>query len=415
MTVHLRYCLQQAALWGTFGLVLPVVTLFLLHNHFTLFEIGLYAALFSLSTIALELPFGAMADRVGRIRTYRISLLMNSVGCALMLCFSQKPMLYLAAASFGVARAMSSGTVDAWYVGLLREHGETKRIPYFLGRAELASALGLASMSLVGGVLPDLIGSRLFDNPYKIGLALACGLFIVLLGLTSWFFAEAEQAPREAAPAGRMLDDLRELVRFAWHGGAVRPLILLCMLLGGVVSVLESYWPVVLKTLVPTHGATWAFGLFLTLMLVVKGAGGWASYRVMKHCAARPALAVTLPFAGLSVSLVLTLWANHVVAFGVVLSGVALFLGIAGAVVNAVLHHRTPDALRSRAVSFFSLVFQLGSMIASILLGYLVSQWGVQAVWCGVGVLVAAASGYGASIGGWAAGPVEEAKATARV
>ncbi|HDR9102646.1 TPA: MFS transporter [Burkholderia vietnamiensis] len=406
MTVHLRYCLQQAALWGTFGLVLPIVTLFLLHNHFTLFEIGLYAALFSLSTIALELPFGAMADRVGRLRTYRVSLLMNSVGCALMLGFSQKPMLYLAAASFGVARAMISGTVDAWYVGLLREHGETKRIPYFLGRAELASALGLASMSLVGGVLPDLIGSRLFDNPYKIGLALACCLFIVLLRLTSWFFAEAEQAPHEAAPTGRMHDDLRELVRFAWHGGAVRPLILLCMLLGGVVSVLESYWPVVLKTLVPTHGATWAFGLFLTLMLVVKGAGGWASYRVMRHCAARPALAV---------SLVLTLWANHVVAFGVVLSGVALFLGIAGAVVNAVLHHRTPDALRSRAVSFFSLVFQLGSMIASILLGYLVGQWGVQAVWCGVGVLVAAAAGYGASIGGWASGPVEEAKAAARV
>ena len=169
MTVHLRYCLQQAALWGTFGLVLPVVTLFLLHSHFTLFEIGLYAAVFSLSTIALELPFGAMADRVGRIRTYRVSLLMNSIGCALMLCFSQKPVLYLAAASFGVARAMSSGTVDAWYVGLLREHGETNRIPYFLGRAELASALGLASMSLVGGVLPDLIGSRLFDNPYRIG------------------------------------------------------------------------------------------------------------------------------------------------------------------------------------------------------------------------------------------------------
>lgn len=120
-------------------------------------------------------------------------------------------------------------------------------------------------------------------------------------------------------------------------------------------------------------------------------------------------------------SLVLTLWANHVVAFGVVLSGVALFFGIAGAVVNAVLHRRTPDALRSRAVSFFSLVFQLGSMIASILLGYLVSQWGVQAVWCGVGVLVAvavaaaAAAGYGASIGGWASGPVEEAKAAAHV
>ena len=190
-----------------------------------------------------------------------------------------------------------------------------------------------------------------------------------------------------------MRDDLRELVRFAWHGGAVRPLILLCMLLGGVVSVLESYWPVVLKTLVPMHGAP--------------------GVRPVPHADAGRQGRGRLGVVSRDEALRRTAGARRVAAVrrrrepradalgesrGRVrrrAERVALFLGIAGAVVNAVLHHRTPDALRSRAVSFFSLVFQLGSMIASILLGYLVSQWGVQAVWCGVGVLVAAAAGYG--------------------
>ncbi|QJP70775.1 MFS transporter [Burkholderia glumae] len=412
MNVHLRYCLQQALLWGAFGLVLPVVTLFLLRSRFSLFEIGLYAALFSLSTIACELPFGALADRVGRIRTYRASLMMNCVGCLLMLAFSQKPMLYLAAASFGVARAMSSGTIDAWYVELLRNSGDTRGVPYRLGFAELAGALGLAGMSLIGGMLPDWIGVLLFDNPYRVGLAFAGTLFLALVAVTPRFFPEPEHRPLSVEPPSarprRLLADLRELVVFAAKRGAVRPLILLCMLLGGVVSVLESYWPVVLKTLVPEHGTTWAFGLFLTLMLVIKGAGGWAAYRVMQWCERRPGLAITLPFAGLAASLVLTRWIGHVATLGLLLAAASLCLGIAGVVVNAVMHHRTPDSLRSRALSFFSLVFQLGSMIASILLGYLIGQWGVLPVWSAVGLVIALATAYSLSIGNWSTEPASD-------
>ncbi len=72
--IHTRFRLQQVWQWGSFGLVLPVLALFLVKSGFSLFEVGLFAAIFNASSICLDLPFGALADRWGRIKTYQCSL-----------------------------------------------------------------------------------------------------------------------------------------------------------------------------------------------------------------------------------------------------------------------------------------------------------------------------------------------------
>jgi DHA1 family quinolone resistance protein-like MFS transporter len=391
MTVHLRFRFQQALMWGSFGLILPVLTLLLVHEGFSLFEIGLFAALFSLSTVILELPFGALADRLGRIRAYRWSLLTNCAGCGIMLLCEQKPLLFLAAGCFGMARAMNSGTVDAWYVEVLRDRGLMQRIPYHLGYAELSAALGMAAFSLVGGFVPDLLGQRLFANPYKAGFGLSGLLFLLLLWLTPRLFPEPERS-ESSTGAVKLSGHLRQLLIFAWQETSLRPLILRFMLLGGIISILESYWPVVLKNMVPTTGNTWMFGVFLTLMLVVKGFGGWLSFIVLRICSGKPALAVAFSLFGLAGGLCMMARAQHATDLGIFLMVTALFLGIAGAVINALLHQCTPDHLRSSALSFFSLVFQLGGMLSSVLLGYLTGLVGVQTVWGGIGALAAVAS-----------------------
>ncbi|CDG82046.1 major Facilitator Superfamily protein [Janthinobacterium agaricidamnosum NBRC 102515 = DSM 9628] len=381
-------------MWGSFGLILPVLTLLLVHAGFSLFEIGLFAALFSLSTVMLELPFGALADRLGRLRAYRWSLLTNGAGCGIMLLCDQKPLLFLAAACFGMARAMNSGTVDAWYVQLLRDSGISERIPYHLGFAELSAALGMALFSLIGGFLPDLLGRHLFANPYKAGFGLSGLLFLLLLWLTPRLFPESERIGGGPASV-KLTGHLRQLILFAWGELNIRQLLLRFMLLGGVISILESYWPVVLKNILPATGSTWVFGLFLTLMLVVKGVGGWLSFIVLRIFSARPAAAVAFSLSGLAGGLFMTARVHEAAHLGIFLVLTALFLGIAGGVINALLHQHAPDHFRSTALSFFSVAFQLGSVLSSLLLGYLIGIAGVQAVWAGVSVLVALTALYG--------------------
>lgn len=49
MTVHLRFRFQQALMWASFGLILQVLALLLVQESYSSFEIGLFAALFSLN------------------------------------------------------------------------------------------------------------------------------------------------------------------------------------------------------------------------------------------------------------------------------------------------------------------------------------------------------------------------------
>ncbi|MDE1715955.1 MFS transporter [Chromobacterium amazonense] len=397
MTLHQRYCLQQAWMWGAFGLMLPIMTLFLLRCHFSLFELGLYAAMFSLMAILFELPFGTLADRLGRIRVYRWSLLANIAGCAILLFSHHKFLIFFSAACFGMARAMNSGTVDAWYARLLRQLRLMDRIPMYLGRAELASALGLAIMSLLGGLLPGWLGNRFFDNPYKGCIGLSAVLFLLLLGLTPWLFWEKE-SPRPAQPPEPMSAYLREAVTFSWRDPGLKPLMMFFMLVGSVVSVLESYWPVVLKGLLPQTERTWIFGAFLTLLLVMKGLGGWFSHLLMQWCARRPSLSVGGPLMALAGSLLLANAMGQIHILILLLGSAVFFLGVAGTVINAMMHKRAPDTQRSRIASAFSLVFQFGSMLASVTLGYAVDRLGVLPTWFGVGCVVAVAAAYGLSM-----------------
>ncbi|NHZ39702.1 hypothetical protein [Massilia aquatica] len=99
-------------MWGSFGLILPVLTLLLVHEVFSLFEIGMFAALFSLPTVILVLPFGALAGRLGGIRAYRRSLLTNCAGCGIMLLGEQKPLLFIAAGSCRISMRAAALFID---------------------------------------------------------------------------------------------------------------------------------------------------------------------------------------------------------------------------------------------------------------------------------------------------------------
>lgn len=66
MTVHPRFRFQQALTRGSFGLILTVLMLLLVREGFSLFEIGLFAALFSLNEGA--------ASRKARPEAPRVSL-----------------------------------------------------------------------------------------------------------------------------------------------------------------------------------------------------------------------------------------------------------------------------------------------------------------------------------------------------
>ena len=112
-----RYTAHQTLHWLFVGIIVPVFTLLMQERGLSLFQVGLSFALYSGAVLALELPTGGLADAAGRRKVYVISLVFSSSGLIILLFASSFITVACAVLFLGAGRALSSGTVDAWFAG----------------------------------------------------------------------------------------------------------------------------------------------------------------------------------------------------------------------------------------------------------------------------------------------------------
>lgn len=118
-------------------LVWPILTIFLVRNELSATEIGIIFSVGTVIGLLLEVPSGAIADRIGR----KTSMIIANVGWALsMFIFWQVDsfMGFLVAnALYWVAGSLWTGTHDAFIYETLQELGREKEIKKISGRALL--------------------------------------------------------------------------------------------------------------------------------------------------------------------------------------------------------------------------------------------------------------------------------------
>ena len=98
------------------GLTVAVVPLALTDRGMDLFQISLLFGVYSLTTMTMELPFGGLADTIGRKPVFLAAVVASVVSLALFLSTSDFHVLALSFAFIGFGRALRSGTLDAWFV-----------------------------------------------------------------------------------------------------------------------------------------------------------------------------------------------------------------------------------------------------------------------------------------------------------
>ena len=114
--IQFVYILNQSLHWFTMGLFFPIMVLIQLEKGLDLMEVGTTTAIFSATIIMLELPTGGLSDNIGRKKGYILSILASLVSFVLVLVSWNFPTVALTFLFFGVARALSSGSMDAWFV-----------------------------------------------------------------------------------------------------------------------------------------------------------------------------------------------------------------------------------------------------------------------------------------------------------
>ncbi|MBV2361001.1 MFS transporter [Thalassococcus sp. CAU 1522] len=369
------------------GLTVAVVALALTDRGMDLFQISLLFGVYSLTTMAMELPFGGLADTIGRKPVFLAAVIASLVSLALFLSTSDFHVLALSFAFIGFGRALRSGTLDAWFVETFRAAAPNADVQPALAKAQWANAMGLALGAVVGGLLPDFFGSvaqksgfSVYDVSYAASLAVMLGVFVYTLLVIV-------EKPRPLNPQALK------------HGFTTVPLVIkdagllalrhptLSVLLAALAFFLmatnpvEVIWPTHAKPMLEEGYANTVIGVLTAAYFFSIAFGAWLSPRISRIFRRRHAVTLAVAFAcmaGVQIALALQ---GGIVGFLLVFIVYSVVLGVSETPASSILHGCVEDRQRSTMLSLRSLIQQLGAALGLILAGAIADVYSTPTAW----------------------------------
>ncbi|MBB5083442.1 MFS transporter [Nonomuraea endophytica] len=400
LSARRRYALVSFLTWLPPGLMMAPMVLLMTERGLSLPQVGLTVTVFSVVTIALELPTGGLSDVIGRRMVLAASAAVSVLAMA-TLAFATTLGVFLAAAVLkGVARALSSGPAEAWYVDTLHAaQGPGADLRPGLGRGNAMGSVALCAGMLTGGVLPLAVPPGAPIVPLAApalasALAAAVLLVVVLLALP--------EPPHARRSIGGVLREVPLTVaaglRLATGGPQLRRLMLYAVANGVALTAVELLTPGRLADLAGTaERGTTAYALVAAVGFAGSAAGsslGPALARIAGGNARGASIGVVLAALSLG-ALAATAGLNG--PAGLVSAGIAYVLMFAGLSATGLLaqtmtHNAVTAAERTTVTSIGSLSLQAGGALSNLGLGLLAAGSGVAAAWGLVAVVLLSSS-----------------------
>lgn len=366
--------------WFPVGLVVPVLVLLLTARGLTLAQVGQVMAVYSVVTLLLELPTGGLADGWGRRPVIVGSAVVQAAALAGLALASTQLHIVAAAAGLGAARALSSGPVEAWFVDASHALGHND-VESGLARGQMSEALALGGGAVIGGLLPN-VGDLPVNGSGLIGLSvpfLVASAMALAYAVVAWLLLTGDRA--SGSGVGRTVGTAAKV---AFGQAPVRRLMVVAVCLGVILSGVELISPDRVSQLVGSAGSASAiFGVLTASAFVVSAGGAWVSTRIPGRRVWVGAMAY-LVIGVLALGLALPVLGAAALTY----LGVYLCIGVQGPVTASLLHARIESGVRSTVMSVESLALQAGGAVASIMVGWAVTNLGLVS---GLGILSMAA------------------------
>jgi MFS family permease len=134
---------------------LPIIVLFWQDAGLSMLQIMTLQAVFSISTVLLELPSGIFADLYGRKLTLILAAILDTIGIAVY-CTADTFYEFLFAELFLAGFvALQSGADTAFLYDTLKALKRTSEYPKILGNVIFFSTMVLAATNVIGGFIGD--------------------------------------------------------------------------------------------------------------------------------------------------------------------------------------------------------------------------------------------------------------------
>jgi len=320
-------------------------------------------ALYSAAVILFELPTGGLSDTLGRKKVYLISLAVNlSAGVVLVLA---KNIFILAGGIFllGLGRALSTGSLDAWFVDEFNKIDPKGNLQSALATVGIFIPLGLALGTLSGGFIPMVFGEITSQIPgfgkYSSNLLVFNFFIIIQFFLTSLLIVEHLHPSRDVT---------------IWSGFKKLPEVISSSIGVGLAG-LENFWQPQVKNILSSDSQTWIFGLLATGYFLASSLGSVLITPLCKLCKN-------------NYSKILFVVRLLMGVFYLTLALQKSLTGFSTSPHKTLLNAQLPKERRSTLLSFESIFLQVGALVGSLIMGYIAQNLSISIAWIvGAGIL----------------------------
>jgi DHA1 family quinolone resistance protein-like MFS transporter len=370
----------------TFGIFLAVQGMLILEKGIAIWQIGILFGTVVISTALFELPFGALADIHGRIKIYRASRVVVIFAMTCIIFTFNFWLLLGVMALLGMAEALNSGTIDAWYVEQVKSRGEEDKLQSYISVFQASMATGLATGAIFGGYIPSVMPEIAGFPPTTWNLIFTVAIATLHLLLTPFLFLEGEARP-EFVDKQQITKQIGLAVKFSLTHPIIRDLLLVGAMLGLAMVIVEAYWQPRLIQIAgePTYSLLgWAtagyFGMAIFGPILVTF--------IANKTNASPAIQLKiLPFI-MALGMYMIAAQTAIGPFLAAYMALMLFISMFNPPAATMLNNETSDDIRSTMQSIFSLVLRGGGAISAFGFARLVKRWDIATVWQIIAVIV---------------------------
>ncbi|MEP1206803.1 MAG: MFS transporter [Rhizobiaceae bacterium] len=387
---HIRvFQIQQFLDRFAMGLTVAVVALALIDRDMDLFQISLLFGVYSITTMAMELPFGGLADNIGRKPVFLSAVVASLISLIIFLSSHDFYVLAVSFAFIGFGRALRSGTLDAWFVENFKTMAPNVDIQPALAKAQWANSMGLAFGAICGGLLPDAFGDvavRLGFSAYDISYAASLIMMTVLFFFT---LVVIKEEPRPLNPKAlrqgftSVPAVIQEAGLLALKHPTLSMLLLALALLLMATNPVEVFWPAHVKGMLDEGYANTAIGVLTAAYFFSIAFGAALSPRINRMFKRQNAVSLCVACACLAALQIALAFQGDIIGFVGMFILFSVVLGSTESPASSILHSCVENHQRSTMLSLRSLVQQLGGAIGLMAVGGLAESYSLAIAWTG--------------------------------
>ena len=362
-----RYALISFLTWLPTGLFIPVMVVLLLERGISLTAVAFLGVAYSATVMLLELPTGGLADVIGR-RPVMLASAAASLGALLLLGLSESLwLLTISAVLRGVARALSSGPIEAWYVDQVPAE-DAADMARGLSMGVVASSIALTVGTVAGAVIPAGL-----DVSLAVPVLIAAGADVLRLVVTMVAMPESKY---EASTLRNILRGVPATIagglRLAVRNLALTRVLMVSAGLGVALAVIELLTPAWMAELAGSaERGVFAYGLVAAVGFAADAFGSAVSMPLLRRVGSVRAVCrigycvSVLALAGMAGASALT-GLPGILAAAIAYLLMFVGLGIAAGPLSQLLHSQVTTSERATVVSVQSLLLQSAGAIGAV-------------------------------------------------